>query len=299
MSELSARFAWNGLSMKTPRDWEPSVLERGFVRLEADEGAVCEIRFSPVRGSFSFDDAIRRVCKGVKGTRIEDIESSAELRAASQALEASGLRTRLVSWSIGRESGPGAFLYHPGTKMGAAVRFFGPGSAMAAQVLGSLRDHTAGATVPWEIFGMTFRTPSRFVLTTFSFHPGLFKIALTDPKKTPAPGEAPGKIKGCRWELERRVPGRIALKDSTLGDFAKTTWGEQGCEGGDSDRIVWEQVKARSLGKMLGLGTRTRGEVWHSAKGDAILSVVAAGSLQYDFSPFAALVESYGIIQEK
>ncbi|EGB15074.1 hypothetical protein DND132_1868 [Pseudodesulfovibrio mercurii] len=304
-------IAWNGIGLAAPPGWEPTAVERDGLLLADTLGPVCELKWNRVRGAFSFDKHIKRLTKGNKGAvvrSVDDAETPAAWADAVARLAESGLRARSFLWRADDRRGLGAALHHPGTGLACLVQFFIRSQAdepVAAGVLATLRDHTAGKTVPWALFGLAGRVPADFLLDTFSFRPGHYRVAWWRPASGKRPERAPvGKGPGTHLDFERFAPASALLRGATLED-----WCRERLAHGPPARVpvdngpgslVWRgEVKTSLLRRALRRVVRTCGRAWTTDQGNALLAVTATGTAPMDPSAFNDICGSFVLVPEE
>lgn len=299
-------IAWNGIGLAVPDTWEPAGLERDSLLLESGDRPVCELKWNVVRGTFSFDKHLKRLAKGHKGVEVRGVapEETPDLWSeAVRELERTGLRAQSFMWRS-PHLGIGVALHNPGTGLASLVQFFitaEPDEDQAARVLASFRDHTGGKTIPWSLFGLAGRVPAGFRLETFSFKPGRHTVRYWLPRSPRRQERLPeGKGPGIHLTFERIVPARVLLKGTDLPSWTHDTLEvpPKGLVPEVSDGVVaWAGVARTSLlRKLLRRERHARGRVWTTERGNAILAVIAEGTMPLDEATFDGMVRDYGLV---
>lgn len=300
-------LCWNGVGLTTPEDWEPSALERdGFVMARGDM-PLCELKWRVVHGSFSFKKHLKRLSKGNKGAEMRPLpedETPDSWAQSMQRLEQSGLHGWSFFWKGPGHNGMGAMLHNPATGLAVLAQFFIRGQHdldVASEVLSSFRDHSSGKTTPWTMFGLTARVPSQFVLDTFSFKPGHYRVSYWLPATKKGERLPPGKGKGVSLVFDRYAPASVFLKGTTL-----EAWVADNLEGAPKsgngiqrkDRhVIWDVTEKTSLlRRVLGREVHNRGRAWIVDDETAVLGVHARGSIAVPADQFNGICESYGIV---
>lgn len=304
-----AEIVWNGLGLTAPSSWEPVAIERDGLTLAVGDTPACEFKWNRVVGSFSFDKHLKRLTKGNKGAALHGVEEDdtpPAWAAALASLAESGFRSKSFIWRSGQGRGIGAALHNPGTGLAVLVQFFmndASDEAVAAEVLSTLRDYTAGQTAPWAMFGLAARVPAEFVLDTFSFKPGHYRVAWWRPRSGKHAGKLPpGKGPGTHLVFERFAPASVVLKGTNLEawvtenvDNALAATEREGQAG-----VEWQGVsKSSLLRKVLRREVHSRGRAWTTSEGNAILSVVAHGTVPAPEAAFNEICGSYELVQEE
>ncbi|WP_147819767.1 hypothetical protein [Salidesulfovibrio onnuriiensis] len=284
-------IAWNGISLDAPPEWEPSILERDFMRLEQDGRPVAELKWRRVQGRFSARKHIRKLDRAFGRADIREASPGPAWIEAAESLRASGLGVTLLEW----EDSVGAVLHSPATGLAVLAQF--PRPVAGAPVLASLRDHWGGATMPWRLFGIRARVPSDFLLDTFRFHPGRYGLEFRRPKRSVSVDARPGDFRrgpGASLVLERHAPA-----DAMLAKQGFETWIEEnyrkvivGTETKDTNMIYWKGIQKRFLRFSL----RHQGRVWRDPAANAVFAVYAHGEQDIAEATFNQICNDYGAV---
>jgi len=300
---------WNGLGVTTPADWEPVAIERDGLTFASGDRPVCELKWNRIHGSFSFDKHIKRLTKGNKSAGIVGVpedETPAAWTTALTELAESGIRSKSFLWQTDTHRGMGAALHNPGLGLAALVQFFiytDEDENLAAEVLASVRDYSQGKSLPWAMFGLTGRVPAEFLLSTFSFKPGHYRVEYWRPKSGKQSGKMPhGKGPGTHLVFERFAPASVVLRETDLA-----SWVAENIDQATEDALVehdggveWDNItKTNLLRKALRREVQTLGRVWTTDTGNAILSVVTHGVVPAPEPIFNEICESYSLVQEE
>jgi hypothetical protein len=302
-------IAWNGIGLVAPSGWEPSAIERDGLTLAAADRPVCELKWSVVRGSFSFDKHIRKLTRAGRDAAVRVVDGAETPPAWSGSvarLEQSGLRVRSFQWQSGGSRALGAALHHPATGLACLVQFFVRSDAdedRAAEVLDTLRDHTGGKTRPWAMFGLKARVPADFALDTFSFKPGHYRVAWWRPASGKTGGRVPsGKGPGTRLDFERFAPASVLLKTAPLEHWVRTGLTDPPPEAltvrAGPDRADWRgAAKTSWLRRLLRREIFACGRAWGA--GNAILAVTASGTAVLPEAAFNVICGSFALVPEE
>ena len=304
-------FAWNGIGLAAPPGWEPSAIERDGLILADALGPVCELKWNRVHGTFSFDKHLKKLTKGNKDAVVRAADAAgipdAWARAVDRLAE-SGLRAKTFLWKADGSRGLGAALHHPGTGLACLIQFFIRGEGdepVAADVLATLRDFTAGKTVPWAMFGLAARVPADFVLDTFSFRPGHYRVAWWRPASGRNRERVPaGKGPGTRLDFERFAPASVLLKGTSLEDWCRDRLAHAPPRSVPVDngpgRIDWRgAAKTSLLRKVLRREVHTAGRAWTPEEGNAVLAVTAEGTVPLAEPTFNDICGSFTLVPEE
>ncbi|MEZ7195879.1 hypothetical protein [Pseudodesulfovibrio karagichevae] len=306
-----ADFAWNGIGLAAPPGWEPSAIERDGLFLADSLGPVCELKWNRVQGTFSFDKHLRKLTKGNREAVVsvaDSAETPAAWAGAVDRLARSGLRAKSFLWRADGSRGLGAALHHPGTGLACLIQFFIRTEAdepRAAEVLATLRDFTGGKTVPWAMFGLAARVPADFVLDTFSFRPGHYRVAWWRPASGKPGGRVPaGKGPGTHLDFERFAPASVLLKGTTLEAWCRERLAHAppkfvAVDNGPG-RVAWRgAAKTSLLRKALRREIKTCGRAWTPDAGNAVLAVTAEGTAPLAESTFNDICGSFTLVPEE
>ncbi|QGY39092.1 hypothetical protein GM415_02780 [Pseudodesulfovibrio cashew] len=305
-------YRWNGVGLSAPDDWEVSALERDGFLLEEQGRPRCELKWRNVQGTFSFEKHLKRLQKGHKGVDMRPLESAdtpGPWRESLARLAGSGLSAHSFLWRTEVDQGIGAALHNPGTGLAALIQFFlraESEDALAAEVLASFRDVSAGKTVPWSLFGLAARVPADFLLNTFSFRPGHYAVKYWRPRSGRNAGRAPmGKGPGTSLVFERFAPAGVLLRGTTLETWVRDTLEDpppeslpmQAGHKESREAVRWTGfAKDSFLRAALRRRVHCQGRVWTTGAGNAILAVRASGSVPLIEETFNTVCESYVLV---
>jgi len=288
----SYAIAWNGISLCSPEDWEPSILERDFMRLEQDGIPVAEIKWRRVGGAFSAYKHMRKLDRKFRSVDIHEGSPSQEWDTAADSLRQSGFNVTLLQWG----AAVGAMMHNPATGLALLAQFFEPGR-QAAAILASFRDHWNGESLPWRMFGIQARLPSGFLLDTFSFRPGHYTLRFRRPRRMPAVEATPQDFRrgaGTDLILERYAPADAILKNTdfhnwVLERYRKVIVGQVSSK---SNMIEWADVQKRFLRSSM----RHQGRIWLDQTANSFFSVVVEGEPVFQEEDFKRVCDEYGAV---
>jgi len=305
-------FIWNGLGLTTPVDWEPLAIERDGLTLSRFGRPVCELKWKRVHGTFSFEKHLKRLTRGNRGAALNGVPASKTplvWRRSLDRLAESGLQAQSFLWQSEGNRGLGAALHNPNTGLACLVQFFVESEedeTAAAEILAGLRDYTAGQTLPWAMFGLTGRVPAEFVMETFSFKPGQYRVVWWRPASGKIRDKVPpGKGLGTRLCFERFAPASVLLKSVSLAD-----WIGAHLELAPPVRLPlnldeqpvlsWRgAAKTSLLRRALRREIAACGRVWTASPGNCILAVTAMGVVPVAESVFNTVCGSFALVPEE
>lgn len=294
--------------MTTPDGWEPSALERDGLLLEREGQPACELKWRVVQGTFSFEKHLKRLTRQHKNVDMRGVpgeETPVLWQESADLLSQSGIRLQSFIWRTPVHKGIGAAMHNPATGLAALVQFFiasDEDEQVAAEVLATFRDYSAGKTIPWAMFGLTARLPAEFVIDTFSFKPGHYQVKYWRHKSAKQAGKLPaGKGAGTALVFERFAPASVLLKGKALAD-----WIGDGVENSPPDSVLvdacpdmvsWAGVaKSSMLRRVLRRESHVAGRIWTPETGNSILGVTAIGTVPVPGEIFTSICESYELV---
>ncbi|GAB6058925.1 hypothetical protein [Desulfonatronum parangueonense] len=299
---------WNGLLLQTPTDWTPSVLDGRYLLAEAGDVPVMEVKWQPIQGRFSVAKTIRKLTKGVQGAELFIGENDARTPPVPEQwtetvsrLEEHGFNVQPIFWrssdlrteemsSQNITAGRGALIYNPVPNMAWLIQFYETGTGSikedAARVLLSLRSPEPEQWLPWQVFGIRFRTPSWLELMRHTFNPGRYRLEF----------RGRGWKNATRLVLERVGPARAVLRGAGLrewaeGYFAKELASLKPVDGRPNvAEVRWQQLP----GRILHRGSRAC--VRLSRDGQMILAVFLLNARVAELNVFQEIDQTYGIV---
>ncbi len=210
MTENWKEVAWNGVRFKTPVGWEIAQIGTRYLVLENGTGPVMEVKWGPVRGTFSHKAHLKRLAalhsRSVKG-RIAEWFLPPHWQAALSNYETSGFL-----WQGEAAIGRGAILFCPVCRNAALIQFFRYNSSdrekVLATVLKSYRDHRQDSIALWSVFDIRVPLPQTLKLINFRFDTGKFELGFAHGRQS--------------IYLHRWAPAAALLGEGDLIGFAGT-----------------------------------------------------------------------------
>ena len=310
LSRDASRFAWNGVELSLPEGWQPAVLDKEYMVAEDEHGPVMELKWRRVRGRFSMDRHVKRLAKGVRGAEVFASDSATNSATGSATntskvpedwaetvacKESSGFEFRPFFWKASDlavtpsspiSGGRGAVLFNPDSGLACLIQFYETGKRsikdVAKAALLSLRDSSAGDSVPWQVFGITLETPASWVLAEHSFQPGRFRMGF----------RFPGERGRSRFIAERVAPARTVLGQVPLEEWAVKFYAKElkGMKTGANPGEWWRKP---GLVSRRGAAARVR------LSGPMILAGFMHRASKGELARFAQLMDGYGRVSEE
>jgi hypothetical protein len=204
------QVAWNGVRFKTPAEWELARIGSRHLILEDETGPVMEIKWGPVKGTFSHEVQLRRLAaskpRRLKGG-IAEWYLPPHWQAALSDFETSGFL-----WQGEAAIGRGVILFCPACRNAALIQFFRYSTSKRERVLSavlrSYRDHRQDGHLLWSVFDIRATLPEELKLAKFRFDAGKFEMGFI-----------------CRRQsvyLHRWAPAAALIGGGDLISFAQT-----------------------------------------------------------------------------
>lgn len=187
---MNAELRWDGLRVMVPADWEPVVLDRGFIRLADQDGQSVELRFAPETKRFDPARDGRRLLRaaGLKQTALEPCREQWCREIHADVLHGDRLRVLRFRDTV------------------VAVLFSSlPPSEALRGLLTSLDWTPPDSWRDWACFDLRFETPPQALLARARFQPGAFRIGFT--------------LGRSRLVFERLAPAEVLLAGKTLSSW--------------------------------------------------------------------------------
>lgn len=295
-------FAWSGIALSVPTDWETGALGKGYALLEHRFRPVLELKTALIRGRFSPQRHLRRLARAGRPGGAPSLEPMA-FPPEWPAFPPTAL-VSAFAWQGVRMGGRGLVHFCRPCRRATMVQFFdqgGRGLAEIPQILHSFRDHGdhgPGSGPTFAVYDIQATLPERFALQQFRFEAGCFTLVFGHRRETVtlwrwSPADV--VLARCGGRLEEMVqnasllPPRVTVDDPCPAHDGGLQWQWRG--------NAWRG----SLGRLLrpqAPGTRNALRVWHRPRDNRILAV--RGEAVSDDATFERICRSYGIIpQEK
>jgi hypothetical protein len=288
---LWREVAWNGIRFHAPFDWEIGKIGARYLMLEDESGPVLEIKWGPVKGTFSHQTHLRRLVSlhGKQlGNSVKEYSLPAGWKKALDRFNAKGF-----SWCGDSIGGRGVILYCHFCKKATLIQFFLKKTAnptrSSRRILGSFQDHPKDGQLFWSVFDIKARIPENFLLDRYRFDAGCFELALSS---------ADLKLKLFRWG-----PASILLKDSDLVKFAELQAPDSNIKSSTlikagPDVVEWDVTYSSAGWRRAWRVLRKKAafrwyRVWHLPGPNRILGVMAEGKKPKDSRFLESICAAY------
>ncbi|BBD08188.1 hypothetical protein [Desulfovibrio ferrophilus] len=220
-------LAWNGVSLDVPPDWDPVELEAHSLRATGTGGLFLELKWE--RGTRGFD-ARKRLDKvgGEIAAGATHAEVPLQITAAAEVLENTKIETKTFAWTAsGKQQAAGLILHCPQAHTAALAQVVFPESmppswGAAARLLAGIRFHGTDGHVPWAAYGIKALVPGELRLSSYSFHPGHFRLRFAGRSRRGA----------TELILDRLGPADVLLGNTALHTYTDKLYGGCGAEPG-------------------------------------------------------------------
>ena len=290
---LSKPVAWNGVRFDAPCDWEITELGQRHLLLETNDHPIMEVKWGPVKGTFSHRKQLRRLVRGKTQPSSPAVNMAECPPSWTEAL--GDFEISCFTWQGRSINGTGLILYCPQCRQASLLQFFHTDeqwdSTWTDSVLKSFADHAPGLEQEWSIFDIRFVIPVQFHLTQHRFEPGMYQIGFQTSHQT---------LNIYRWGL-----AAVLLNDGDLPAFAQqmklldpmsalptgssrpemAQWSWQTSQGRWSR--VWQRLLRAHRFQMLRL--------WHLEATNRILGVHLASRRAIDIPNFESICTAYEI----
>jgi len=284
------RIAWNGICFDCPPDWEIGKIGQRYLLFEAGNGPVLEVKWNPVKGRFSHKSQLKRL-SAIHPRRLRKTFRVEPLRDAwAKAL--ADYDTAGFSWHATSVAGRGAIIYCPECKTATLIQFFNSGSdkvdSVPRRLLATFRDHFQNRTVPWAVFDIRAKVPTRFKLDKYRFDAGEFELVFSTKKQ--------------RLTMHRWSPAGLLLRNHTLQEIAQVRFNPDGklalsmtsvrdsfAEGLVAPASLWYLVKARIQRAFPYANIR----LWHEEDKNRILCVRLDGKQPLEGGDYNRICRNY------
>ena len=272
--------AWNGIRFAAPGAWELNKIGRRYLVLEEEDGPVLEVKWGPIKGSFSHRKHLRRLSAlygKQSGIKVKESPLPKGWGAALRGYEASGF-----AWSGKTLGGRGVVLFCPTCRNATLIQFYQKKrdipECISRHLLTSFQDHRQDDRVVWSVFDIRAVIPGMFRLVGYCFEPGKFELSLAS--------------KGQTITLYRWGPAAVLLSDRNLEQFAnamvrlpKQATLLQAME--ERDALEWEATPrsfpwSRWRRRLKGKADLQWFRIWHENEKNRILGVGFQGKRPAD-----------------
>jgi hypothetical protein len=290
VAEPWKQVAWNGIRFKAPAEWEVSQIDSRHLILEKEAEPVMEVKWAPVKGTFSHKAHLKRLVasqsRKLKG-RIAEWFLPPPWQKALAGFETSGFL-----WQADDASGRGAILFCQTCRNATLIQFFEESSVkyekVLLTVLRSFQDHRQDGRILWSIFDIKAKLPEGLGLVQHRFEVGKYELVFNDGMQNihlqrwaPAAAILGGRdllwFSGTIPEFAAGLPPLLTVDDSKAVEWSISPVGE------------WRRMICRLKVKPSYFWFR----LWHLEDKNRILSVRAESKHPLDFQLLKRISADY------
>ena len=282
--------AWNGVRFKTPAEWQVGQIGRRHLILENEMEPVMEVKWGPVKGTFSHKTHLKRLTalqSKRAGVRVSGWSLPPRWKNALTGYETSGFL-----WQSRDTSGRGAIIFCPACRNAALIQFFHDSSVerekILMAVLKSFRDHSGNDRIIWSIFDIRVVLPQTLDLLRFRFEAGKYELEFAAGRQS--------------IHLHRWAPAAALLGDQDLARFTGTI--PEFADGQpysstfkDCEAVEWSVSPSNGWrGKISRFKTKSSFywfRVWHLEEQNRILAVRAKSKRPLDLELLNQICTKY------
>ena len=290
MTDHWKQIAWNGVSFKAPSRWEIRRIGTRHLILEDEAGPVLEVKWAPVKGSFSHRAHLKRLYasqpRNIK-PRIAEWFLPPPWQKALGDYEASGFL-----WQAENSGGRGAILFCPVCHVATLIQFLGESTAdqerVILAVLKSFRDHRGDGSTSWQVFDLRLKLPAVLKLSHYRFNTGKYELSFSDGRQS---------VRFFRWAPAAAILGERDLMwfCGTVPDFSigrpelVTIDGYTAVEGSAAPAGAWRKAISRLKIKPSFFWFR----LWHLQDKNRLLGIRAESKRVLDCQLLQQICKDY------
>lgn len=285
-------FAWAGIALTIPKEWETSQLDHGYALLEYQYRPVLELKTATIRGRFSFQRHLKQLARS--GHKRSSPQLKLTSRPPAWPQFPANAEVQTFTWQGAHIGGQGLLVYCHHCHRATLIQFFAHGDGgrdAIPRVLASFKDHDTQPAPTLAVYDIQATLPERFSLTRFQFDAGRFELVYGHSRETVTLWRwSPANVilERCGKKLDRVVRDNGLLPPAVLVE-----------DGRPRDRAMewqWQPKDYRSrLRTFFGKRTQRPGHalrIWHRPDTNRILAVRAEGIKT--FNAFDRICTSYG-----
>lgn len=289
-------FAWGGIALQIPAEWETGILGKGYALLECRFQPVLELKTALIRGRFSLQGHLKQLVRSGRNSgrpALQPIPMPSDWPSFPPDAQVQAFR-----WQSLRVRGIGLLHYARNRRRATIIQFYdhGDGLSSAPHVLKTFRDHDPGAGPSFAVYDICATLPERFVLQHFQFDAGCFTLNFSHAGESVtllrwSPADV--MLAGCGGDLAclaekmdvlPQIPPKKAHR--CVDDALEWQWRSKTVR----RRLTafWGRASSGTVGAL---------RIWHRPHANRILAVRAEALA--DQATFERICRSYGIIQKE
>jgi hypothetical protein len=182
MNDRWKQIAWNGIRFRAPGQWEIGQIGIRHLILEDESGPVMEVKWGPVKGTFSHRAHLKRLAAAQSGGGKRGF---AEWFLPPPWEKALGrFKTRGFLWQTEKAVGRGAILFCRACRTATLIQFMGGNTSNREKellrVLKSFDDHQQDGLTRWSVFDVKATLPETMKLSRYRFEAGRYELGFDD-----------------------------------------------------------------------------------------------------------------------
>lgn len=272
-------IGWDGITVRVPPQWQPTVILRDYLFFEQEGRPVCEMKWQDAGRRFAPDRVLRKIGKTLK-------QGGAELREWKIPPELGELVPRFSVTGFQCREGPydsrGLLLYCPACRRATLLRFYAArheNDLTMDQVLATFSDHPGNGNRLWAVYDISALLPAGATLRTHEFLVGRYTLTFS--------------LDDALFTLFRFKPAAALLKNRDLSAFGAALAGPARAAGADGpDSFTWTEAASgpqRFLRRLQRKPVWTWLKLWHIPDENVILGIKGEGKR---FPPATEVMEN-------
>ena len=275
-------LAWNGIRLMIPPDWQPTVLRRDYLLLEARYQPALAVRWQEAGRGFDAGQILKKLHRSLArgGGGLSPWTVPDRWQDHLDRFDWHGFR-----WQGGGQAGTGLLLHCRRCARVTILQFHGE-AVEAEMILDSFQDHPGDAGQLVTVFDIRALLPSRARLEGQEFLAGQFRISY--------------RIGDHRVELLRFRPADAILHRQSLAGFAGQLAGTPMEDRGKKKENVFHWYREptpvqRFVGRLRRKAAGRWLRLWHLADHNVILGLQARSHRRLDHALLQQLCRDFTI----
>ena len=260
-------IGWDGITVRVPPQWQPTVILRDYLFFEHEGKPVLEMKWQLAGRRFAPDRVLKKIGKTLNQGRSALREWKIPLALEEQ------LRRFTVTgfqFSEGPHDSRGLLLYCPICRRATLLRFYAGlhGECHTLeQLLASFSDHPDNRDLLWAVYDISARIPAGAKLQAHEFLVGRYALTFS--------------LDGAAITLFRFKPAAALLKNQDLPAFGAPLAGAARPAGtNEPDSFTWTETASgmqRYIRRLRSKPLWTWLTLWHIPEENVILGVKGEG----------------------
>lgn len=275
------RFAWQGIQLAVPSDWEPARLKgtpkKGDVALEDEQGLRLEIRWTPAHKKWAPEDAIDSYERLLKKEFGDDEKPPRIRRNVGVAPEFMDKAASFIVHGPVREAGlaAGCDRCSRAILLRVNLRKRDRVGRLTKPILKSVRDHEDDEWIPWSLFGFSFSLHKRFNLRHSELSAGRIHLSFSRPKRSA--------------DAVRLRPASVLLNNKPLAECVTKQLARMKMKDATLEETKFKASAAVELSAGKRRSSARKMIAWHDADSDSVFMAYWSGPRKEveDFDRFA------------